>query len=73
MMETLTFVVKQMSIEVVDGRVKKSRLWYTAPNLEIYVFGAVSVPRRDQVHHHAMQEALNRHIPLRKLIKHGAL
>jgi len=70
-MEIITIVVKPMAIEVVDGRVKSARLKYRAPGLEIWLFGKVSVPRRAQVNHMAMECALARHIPLIQLKSDG--
>jgi len=71
-MEIITIVVCPAHVEIVDGRTKGSRLAYrVSGQLEIYVFGRVSVKRREMVHYHAMTECLNRHIPLQLLKKDG--
>lgn len=70
-MEIITIVVKLNSIEVVDGRVKSSRLHFRAPGLEIYIFGAVPVAKRDKVNYHAFEQCRARHIPLTKLTSEG--
>jgi len=72
-MELITIKVETMLITVFDGKIKGSRLGYTAPGLEIYVIGKVPVIKRDKVHYHAMQQAIARHIPLTQLKRHGAL
>lgn len=70
-MEQITIRVSALTLEVVDGRVSKSRLKYQAPGLEIYLIGQVSVPRRAAVNHLAMECALARHIPLLSLKSYG--
>ena len=61
--EVITLVVKPLTIEVVDGKVAHSRLWYQAPGLDIYVGGAVPLKREHSVHFLAVQNAIARHIP----------
>jgi hypothetical protein len=70
-MEIITIRATATALEVVDGRVKRSRLKYRAPGLEIYLIGSVSVPRRAAVNHLAMECALARHIPLMSLKSDG--
>lgn len=70
-MEHITIWVKACCIEVVDGRVKNSRLHYTAPNLHIYVKGAVPISKRDKVNYHVFELASARHIPLTQLRSQG--
>lgn len=72
-MEIITLVVDLVSITVLDGRVKQSRLGYSGGGLEVWLSGAIPVSRRDAVHYHAMQQALLRHIPLTQFKRHGAL
>lgn len=70
-METLTIVVGPLSMTVVDGQVKRARLKYVAPGLEIYLKGQVTTARRAAVNHLAMETALSRHIPLISLKSQG--
>lgn len=70
-MEIITIRVSALTMDVVDGRVSKSRLKYVAPGLEIYLVGSVTVARRAAVNHLAMEQALARHIPLISLKSHG--
>jgi len=71
-METITIqVTKTDKVLVWDGRLKNARLRYHAPNLQIYVLGAVSVPLRDKVNYHAFEACRARHIPLISLRREG--
>jgi len=70
-MEIITIVVGPLSLTVVDGQVKGSRLKYRAPGLHIYLTGAVKVGRRAAVNHLAMELAIARHIPLISLHSDG--
>jgi len=70
-MEILTIRVTPTTIEIIDGKEPKSKLKYVAPNLEIYLVGAVTVGRRTAVNGMAMECALARHIPLISLKAYG--
>jgi len=61
--ETITIKVHPMSMIVVDGRETGARLWYQAPGLDIYVWGAVPVKREHAVHFLAVENCVARHIP----------
>jgi len=72
-MEIITIKIDTMSLTVIDGKIKGSRLGYSGGGLEIWLSGSLPVAKRDKVHYHAMQEALARHIPLIQFKRHGAL
>lgn len=61
--EEITFKVLPRSIEVVDGHIEKSKLWYQAPGLDIYVSGHVCRCREHTIHYMAVENAVARHIP----------
>lgn len=67
-MELVTIEIKNAKTVIVhDGRVKKSRLKWTAGNLHIYLLGAITKDNRDMVNWHAQNQCLLRHIPLMQL------
>lgn len=70
-METLTIVVTDNSMRVVDGGVKGARRKYYAPGLEIYIVGRIRAARRDAVNHLAFEQFLARHISLRSVVSEG--
>jgi len=70
-METITIVVRDNSIVVVDGKVSGARLKYWSDTLHIYLKGAVPIRKRDMVNYHAFAAALARHIPLITLKSEG--
>jgi len=70
-MEVITIVVKENSIEVVDGRVKSARLKYYTDTLEIYVFGNCPVKMRETVMYHAFEQCRARHIRINQLKSMG--
>lgn len=62
-METITFDASgQLSVIVKDGRMKSSRLKWTADNLYIYLLGAVTPENRDTLNHLAITACQSRHI-----------
>jgi len=60
-MESISIIVYPLSIVVFDGIAGK--LWYQAPGLDIYVSGGVTPARQHSVHYHAVEQAVQRHIP----------
>jgi len=61
--EQITLNVLPKSIEVLDGKSEKSKLWYQAPGLDIYVSGHVCRCREHSLHYLAVENAVARHIP----------
>jgi hypothetical protein len=60
----ITIVVKYGSVTVVEGRLPKSRLIFTAAGLAVYQLGSSSEIHEDCIPNVAMNAALERHIPL---------
>ena len=63
-METITIVVTENTMTVLDGRVKGSQHTYHMPGLDIFVKGRVTVIQQDTLLYLALNECAARHIPL---------
>jgi len=64
-METITIdATGQNTMIVRDGRMKKSRLKWTAPGIQIFLLGPVTPQNRDALNHLAMTQVQARHIPI---------
>ena len=63
-METITIVVTETTMTVLDGRVRGSRHTYHAPGLDIYVKGRITVIQQDVLLNLTLNECAARHIPL---------
>lgn len=61
--EAITIEVMPKTMIVTDGKVEKSKLWYQAPGLDIYVAGRVCACREHSVKFIAVEAAVSRHIP----------
>lgn len=66
-MEIITIVLEPTMIAVYDGRVKGSKLYATAGNLQIWKKGTVTKPRKDDLNWHMMNQCIVRHIPVASL------
>lgn len=67
MSEQISIVRWRRGWRVEPGRVTRSKLWFYAPRLEVYVWAGGELIQFDVIANIAMNEAQSRHIPANSL------